>query len=107
MYNSGEDLGVYAVLGIGQAVLVLFGAFSLAIGGIIGSRRLHNDMLGAILRSPMSFFDTTPLGRILNRFSKVSEESMYCMSSVNYKTIFSYTQSNSNSIIMQTVSIFS
>ena len=42
-------------------------------GTIIGSRVLHDAMLKVVLRSPMSFFDTTPLGRILNRFSKVSK----------------------------------
>lgn len=35
-----------------------------------GARRLHNGMLASVSRGAMSFFDTTPLGRILNRFSK-------------------------------------
>merc|ERR1712073_166709 len=35
-----------------------------------GAKTLHNKMLGNILRSPLSFFDTTPQGRILNRFGK-------------------------------------
>ena len=34
------------------------------------SGKLHGDMLSNILRSPMEFFDTTPMGRILNRFSR-------------------------------------
>lgn len=67
----GVNLGVYAILGVSQALFVLAGSFTMVIGGIRASRKLHDSMLGNILRSPMSFFDTTPLGRILNRFSKV------------------------------------
>ena len=67
---SGCYLGVYSGLGFSQAILVFFAAFSLALAAIFASRSLHSKMLKNILRSPMSFFDTTPLGRILNRFSK-------------------------------------
>ncbi|XP_072140482.1 ATP-binding cassette subfamily C member 4-like [Dermacentor andersoni] len=33
------------------------------------SRSLHNDMLSHLVQSPVSFFDATPRGRVLNRFS--------------------------------------
>ncbi len=71
-YHSGVDLGVYAVLGMTQTLLVVAMSFAMVAGAVLGARTLHDNMLTAVLRSPMSFFDTTPLGRILNRFSKVS-----------------------------------
>ena len=38
--------------------------------GTRSSFRLHGDILRSVLRAPMSFFDTTPTGRILSRFSR-------------------------------------
>ena len=36
---------------------------------------MHDKMLRGVLRSQMSFFDSTPTGRIMNRFSKDLDES--------------------------------
>lgn len=38
------------------------------------SSSLHNQVFNAVTRSPMEFFDTTPTGQILNRFSKDIDE---------------------------------
>ncbi|XP_060081599.1 ATP-binding cassette sub-family C member 10-like [Ylistrum balloti] len=40
-----------------------------AYGGIRLARTMHNQLLKTILKAPMSFFDVTPIGGILNRFS--------------------------------------
>ena len=45
--------------------------YTLAIGCLEAARKMHQTLLHNILRAPASFFDTTPLGRIVNRFSKV------------------------------------
>ena len=71
VYLSGVDLGVYGVLVTGQIVFIILGILTIAIGSIRASRTIHNNMLANILRSPLAFFDTTPIGRIVNRFSKV------------------------------------
>ena len=34
------------------------------------SRKLHWNILNGVLHAPMSFFDTTPIGRVINRFAK-------------------------------------
>ena len=63
-------LGVYGGLGLGQGVAAVIGSLFLYLATLRGACRLHNLMLSNVLKSPMSFFDTTPQGRILNRFGK-------------------------------------
>ncbi|KAF9108232.1 hypothetical protein BGX29_002375 [Mortierella sp. GBA35] len=68
--SIGEFLGVYAALVISfliSNVTVTYVAMVLA--AIRASTILHERLLSKMLRLPMSFFDTTPLGRIVNRFS--------------------------------------
>ena len=40
------------------------------LGAIMAARLLHQNLLQNVISSPMEFFDTTPIGRIVNRFSK-------------------------------------
>ena len=63
-------IGVYAALGVGEATFSFAFTLVVSISTLLGSKLLHNEMLNNILRAPMSYFDTTPMGRILNRFSR-------------------------------------
>lgn len=42
----------------------------LRYGCLYAALYLHNGILGGILHAPLSYFDQTPTGRILSRFSK-------------------------------------
>ncbi|KAJ3215100.1 hypothetical protein HDU67_000804 [Dinochytrium kinnereticum] len=63
-------LWIYLGFGLSQAITLLIFSALVAIGGMKAARHLHADALKNILRSPILFFDTNPLGRILNRFSR-------------------------------------
>ncbi|XP_016521501.1 multidrug resistance-associated protein 1 [Poecilia formosa] len=63
-------LAVYGGFGLTQGVAVFGYSLSMSIGGIMASRYLHQSLLYDVLRSPMSFFEKTPSGNLVNRFAK-------------------------------------
>lgn len=67
--KSWDILGIV----IGMSLVVIFlASFRAAVSfyfTVKASKQLHDGMTKAVLRAPISFFDTNPLGRVLNRFS--------------------------------------
>lgn len=71
-YNKGVVffIVIYAILGsISSSLQVLQALVAYTYLNLRAARLLHDKMLAAVVRAPMSFFETTPLGRIVNRFS--------------------------------------
>ncbi|KAG5920986.1 hypothetical protein E4U42_006011 [Claviceps africana] len=69
-YSTGMYIGIYAALGVVQALLMFLFSVTLSVLGTKSSKVMLRDAVHRVLRAPMSFFDTTPLGRITNRFSQ-------------------------------------
>ncbi|MEV6345244.1 ATP-binding cassette domain-containing protein [Actinoplanes sp. NPDC051851] len=71
--RPGEDTVFYAAVFalIGLTGLALDrGLFTFAFSrGVRAGGRLHDGMLRSVLRAPLSFFDRTPSGRVITRFS--------------------------------------
>jgi ABC-type multidrug transport system fused ATPase/permease subunit len=61
--------GVFSAVSVGAIALTLANAMLWAHGGLVAAKGLHAGMVARVLRAPISFFDTTPLGRIVNRFT--------------------------------------
>ncbi|KAK3771211.1 hypothetical protein RRG08_053354 [Elysia crispata] len=71
-YKEKNDyyLGIFGLFGIIQIIFLVIHNIIYWIRMVVAAKRLHAGMLASIFRSPMSFFDTTPLGRVMNRFSR-------------------------------------
>nr|POE65317.1 atp-dependent bile acid permease [Quercus suber] len=72
--NSGVDvnyyLAVYAVIGVGYMAITLLREGVLFGGSITASRRIHRQLMESVAHARFRFFDGTPLGQMMNRFSK-------------------------------------
>ncbi|KAI8378125.1 P-loop containing nucleoside triphosphate hydrolase protein [Choanephora cucurbitarum] len=63
-------LGIYCLITIGN-IFVGTARFAIVFWGVLrANKQLYAELLHRVFRAPLRFFDTTPIGRILNRFSK-------------------------------------
>lgn len=58
---------VYVAFAVAQFIVIAIASQLLAITVIRTTRGMHSQAFDKVLHSPLSFFDTTPIGRILNR----------------------------------------
>ncbi|XP_052851269.1 multidrug resistance-associated protein 1 isoform X8 [Drosophila gunungcola] len=63
-------LGVYGAFGFGQVMTGYLSTLILSLGCVYSARYMHNVLLHGTMRWTMAMFDITPLGRVVNRFSK-------------------------------------
>ena len=71
-YNlpQGDYLAIYAGIGIGGAVVSWARTFMWALASLAAANKLHLALFQATLSTRLSFFDVTPLGRVIQRFTK-------------------------------------
>lgn len=73
-FNSSKEsqdyyLEIYTFLAIGNSAVTLVRSFLFAYAGIKAAKYIHMQLLTRVFATKIQFFDVTPLGRILNRFS--------------------------------------
>ncbi|KAI3469383.1 hypothetical protein Pfo_026046 [Paulownia fortunei] len=62
-------IGIYSALAVISCVFVAVRSILVAFLGLKTAQSFFNQILNSILHAPMSFFDTTPSGRVLSRAS--------------------------------------
>lgn len=68
-FGSNFYLETYTILALGNSVFTLIRSFLFAYAGIKAAKAIHEKLLKRVFGTKLQFFDVTPLGRILNRFS--------------------------------------
>lgn len=58
---------VYLLIGVISSIFLLTRTLDTVVLGMQASRALFSQLLISLFRAPMSFYDSTPLGRILSR----------------------------------------
>ncbi|HEX7673220.1 MAG TPA: ABC transporter transmembrane domain-containing protein [Bdellovibrio sp.] len=69
-WNALTAVGIYGAIGIAVLVGSLVDNLFWLSRGIKAGKDMHDKMLKSVLKAPVRFFDATPVGRILQRFSR-------------------------------------
>ena len=95
-YNVSNTtyLLVELFLVLGTAIFGIIRCIMFAVFTMKASSSFHNTMFSAVLYSPMRFFETVPLGRIMNRFAKDLD---YCDDGVP-RALFDFIQLLGNAL---------
>ncbi|KAJ3612093.1 hypothetical protein NHX12_020370, partial [Muraenolepis orangiensis] len=67
--QDSSYLVVFMALCVAGIILCLITSLSVEFLGLSAATNLHHNLLNKIIHAPIRFFDITPLGQILNRFS--------------------------------------
>lgn len=69
-HSNGFFIGIYVALNFVVALMMLCRELFTRLTSWNAGKFLFREFLSGILAAPMFFFDVTPLGRVINRFSK-------------------------------------
>ncbi|CAG2166002.1 unnamed protein product [Oppiella nova] len=69
----GVRLGLFAGFCLVETVFILSAQLSISLGCVGAAKRLHRILIERMMRAPVAYFDTTPIGRNLSRFSEDME----------------------------------
>lgn len=68
-----EYLKVYLIMLVLGFICAYFRTVWIVSGGVRCSKKLYSEMTHCVLHSPMVYFETTPMGRLMNRFTYDAE----------------------------------
>jgi ABC-type multidrug transport system fused ATPase/permease subunit len=66
----GFYLGGLAIVAVLLSIVSFLRSVTMALTNVAASDRMHSAALRSVMTAPMGFFDVTPIGRIISRFSK-------------------------------------
>ncbi|XP_054162951.1 multidrug resistance-associated protein 1-like [Oppia nitens] len=66
--NNYYYVGIYGIIILFTTIFLSISKLLLVIGCQMASRNLHTKLLSTVMHAPMKYFDTTPMGRLMNRF---------------------------------------
>jgi ABC-type multidrug transport system fused ATPase/permease subunit len=82
---------IYVAIGVIGLIFIFIQSILFAIGNLKSTNKLHHNMLSRILLARMTFFDSNPIGRILNRFT-------HDQFTIDYKLMFTISWLYSESL---------